>query len=223
MPITIAKNGGKLDFSISWMNGVSLALAMLVMASLPSISVFAVILRASQFGFWQGVITALGIVVADILFIVLALFGLVWLVENVAWLFQLVAYVGGGYLLWLALRLWQTKAQIAQPQNANPSALTSFSLGLSLTLADQKAILFYLGFFPAFLNLNHITHWDAGLLIMLSILAVGLPKIIYAYLAARGFKLLASDKQTHLYKITALLLALIGAFLIIKTTALFFD
>ncbi|UQB41956.1 LysE family translocator [Thiomicrospira microaerophila] len=212
-----------MDFSMSWMNSVSLALAMLVMASLPSISVFTVILRASQFGFWQGVFTALGIVVADILFIVLALFGLVWLVENVAWLFQFVAYLGGGYLLWLALRLWQSKPLSTQLQNANPSSLASFSLGLSLTFADQKAILFYLGFFPAFLNLNHITHWDAGLVVMLAILAVGLPKIIYAYLAARGFKLLARDKQTLMYKITALLLALIGAFLIIKTTALFFD
>ena len=212
-----------MDFSISWVNGVSLALAMLVMASLPSISVFAVILRASQFGFWQGVITALGIVVADILFIVLALFGLVWLVENMAWLFQLVALAGGGYLLWLALRLWQSKPLSAQPQNANPSALASFSLGLSLTFADQKAILFYLGFFPAFLNLNQITHWDAGLVAMLAILAVGLPKIIYAYLAVRGFKLLASEKQTHLYKITALLLALVGMFLIVKTTATLFN
>lgn len=212
-----------MDFSISWINGFSLGLAMLVMASLPSISVFTVILRASQFGFWQGVITALGIVVADILFIVLALFGLVWLVENVAWLFLLVAYLGAFYLLWLALRLWQTKAQIAQPQKANPSALASFSLGLSLTFADQKAILFYLGFFPAFLNLNQITHWDAGLVVMLAILAVGLPKIMYAYLAARGFKLLANDKQTHLYKITALLLALIGVFLIVKTTTTLFD
>lgn len=216
-----------MDFSISWVNGVSLALAMLVMASLPSISVFAVVMRASQFGFGHGVITALGIVLADVVFILLALFGLVWLVENMAWLFHLVAYLGASYLVWLAYRLWQSnpkiEAESSPSQASNASRFGSFSLGFSLTLADQKAILFYLGFFPAFLNLNQITHWDAGLVAMLAILAVGLPKIIYAYLAVRGFKLLASEKQTHLYKITALLLALVGMFLIVKTTATLFD
>jgi threonine/homoserine/homoserine lactone efflux protein len=36
--------------------------------------------------------------------------------------------------------------------------MASFSLGLSLTFADQKTIAFYLAFFPAFLNWHQLTH-----------------------------------------------------------------
>lgn len=213
-----------MDVSIGWFNFAALGLAMLVMASLPSISVFAVIMRASQFGFWQGAITALGIVVADILFVLVALFGLVWLVENVAWLFHLIAYLGAFYLLWLATRLWHSQSETSvQSQAANASSLASFSLGLSLTFADQKAVLFYLGFFPAFLNLSQLTHWDAGLVVLLALLAVGLPKVVYAYLAAHGFALLTTNKQTLIQKTISVFLTLVGLFLMVKTTTILFE
>jgi threonine/homoserine/homoserine lactone efflux protein len=58
--------------------------------------------------------------------------------------------------------------------------------GLFITLGDQKAILFYLGFFPAFLDLSAISYFDLNMIIVIAIVAVGGPKLYYAYLADRA-------------------------------------
>jgi threonine/homoserine/homoserine lactone efflux protein len=47
---------------------------MIVLAIVPSVSVLAVTARAAAFGFTHGMFTALGIVVADILFILVAVY-----------------------------------------------------------------------------------------------------------------------------------------------------
>ena len=49
---------------------------MIVLAIIPSISVLAVSARAAAFGFTHGMFTALGIVAGDIIFILIAVYGL---------------------------------------------------------------------------------------------------------------------------------------------------
>ncbi|HBE31774.1 MAG TPA: hypothetical protein DD990_10685, partial [Cyanobacteria bacterium UBA11368] len=48
------------------------------------------------------------------------------------------------------------------------SLLSSFMTGLLITLADQKAILFYFGFFPAFLDISKISYLDTGIIIAIA-------------------------------------------------------
>lgn len=62
----------------------------------------------------------------------------------------------------------------------------SYLSGLSITFADQKAILFYLGFFPAFIDLKAITLTDTVLLLIAATLAVGGVKLVYARLAGQA-------------------------------------
>ena len=52
-----------------------------MLAIIPSVSVLAVTARSAAFGFTHGVLTALGIVVADILFILVAVYGLALVAE----------------------------------------------------------------------------------------------------------------------------------------------
>ena len=55
-----------------------------------------------------------------------------------------------------------------------------------ITLADQKAILFYLGFFPAFLDLAALSVADTAIILLVTIVAVGGVKLVYAWLAGSG-------------------------------------
>ena len=57
--------------------------------------------------------------------------------------------------------------------------------GTSLTLSDQKAILFYLGFFPAFISLSALSVPDAMINIGVMAVAPGGAKPVYVYLAVR--------------------------------------
>ena len=55
--------------------------------------------------------------------------------------------------------------------------------GLLVTLGDQKAVVFYLGFLPAFIELGTLSHPDIGAVLASAVLAVGGVKLGYAYAA----------------------------------------
>lgn len=161
--------------------------AMAVLAALPSVSVFVVSARSTTCGFMHGAATAAGVLAGDILFILLAIFGLAVLVEALGGMFFLVKYAGGAYLIWLGIGIWRSKSQrIQRSETMSPSLASSFTAGLLVTLADQKAIFFYLGFLPAFLNLAALSYADVGAILIITIAAVGGVKLCYAYAAGRA-------------------------------------
>lgn len=161
--------------------------AMTLLAAMPSVSVLAVSARAASSGFAHGACTALGVVAGDLLFILLALFGLALLVDALGGLFVLVKYVGGAYLIWLGIALWRSRTRPARAGAAGGASLgSSFMTGLLITLGDQKAILFYLGFLPAFMDLSAVTCADAAAVAAVAVVAVGGVKLGYAYAAHRA-------------------------------------
>src|SRR5690606_38620612 len=115
--------------------------AMIVLAAVPSVSVLAVTARAASAGFSHGALVALGIVAGDILFIVLAIFGLMLLAERLGDAFDWVRYLCGAYLIVLGLLTWRARPKHG-PDAESPAGghFSSFFTGLAITLADQKAI-----------------------------------------------------------------------------------
>ena len=154
---------------------------------LPGISVLAVSARAAAFGFSHGFFTALGIVVADALFILVAVYGLVFVAGMMGEQFTLIRYIGGAYLVWLGISLWRADTKARNADTPDESSWgSSFLTGFLITLGDQKAILFYLGFLPAFVDLRRITPVDTLLIILIATVGVGGAKLVYAYLADRA-------------------------------------
>ncbi len=175
-----------METSLTLGSMAALFAAMVVLAAVPSVSVLAVSARAATSGFVHGALTVLGVVVGDVLFILLAMFGLALLVEAMGSMFFLIKYLGGAYLIWLGVVLWRQGAAAAAAQAAENGALhSSFTTGLLITLGDQKAVVFYLGFLPAFIDLAMVTYVDAVHVILIAVLAVGGVKLVYAYVAAR--------------------------------------
>jgi threonine/homoserine/homoserine lactone efflux protein len=157
---------------------------MIVLATIPGASALLVSARSATSGFAHGAATTIGIVTGDIIFIAIAVFGLSALANALGDSFTMVKYLGGIYLLWMGAHLcWSRSA----PQNSGESkqvALTSsFLSGLLITLADQKAVLFYLGFFPVFIDFSRLSNVDIGILVVTASFAVAIPKLIYAYFA----------------------------------------
>jgi threonine/homoserine/homoserine lactone efflux protein len=181
--------------SMTFSSIVALFSAMVVLASIPSVSVLAVSTRSATSGFIHGVFTTIGIVLGDIIFIIIAIWGLSFLAETMGSLFVLIKYFGGAYLILLGIGLCRSKSKDVETEEViESSLLSSFLTGLSITLADQKATLFYLGFFPAFLDISKISYFDTGIIIAITIVAVGGVKLGYAFMADRA-RLLISSKQ----------------------------
>ena len=203
---------------MSMSSAIALAAAMVVLALLPSLSVMTVLARSASLGFRHGAATSLGIVAGDILYILTAIYGLALLAEQMAPLLTLLQYLGAAYLIWLGLSLWR----------ASPSALTlekitdepwlsSFLAGFLLTLADQKAIMFYLSFFPAFVDLASLTLVDTVMVVAIAIIAVGGAKLLYAFLAAQARSLLPKTQISRAFSwVAGTMMIAVGIALLFK-------
>lgn len=206
-----------MDTSLTFSNGFALLATMLLLALVPSTSVFIVSARSAAFGFVHGASTALGVVVGDIVYILIAILGLAAIAESMQGLLMVFKYLGGIYLIWLGTRMWTANSKIKQPNNETLTPLnSSFLAGFLLTLADQKAILFYFVFFPAFIDLKTITLLDAAIIMIIATVAVGGAKLFYAFMGDKASHLLHS-KIHHLMNIfAATVMVLVGLLLIFK-------
>lgn len=172
--------------SLSLAQIAALLAAMALLAALPSVSVMTVVARSASLGLAHGAATSLGIVAGDLVFVVIAITGLSVLSQALGGWFAAVKYLGAFYLVVTGLALLRSRGSIGGTTRVAPTSLgSSFMAGLLITLADQKAILFYLAFFPAFVGLGRLTAMDGVTIVGVTCLSVGGVKMIYAA-AARG-------------------------------------
>lgn len=198
---------------------IALFLAMVILASLPSISVLMVCTRAASGGFIHGVCTTLGIVLGDIMFILLAIWGLSFLAETMGGLFIFIKYLGSAYLIFLGIELLRSSSVNQQPDNlalvrVDNSLVSSFLTGLLITLADQKATLFYLGFLPAFIDITQISYQETLIIITVAIIAVGGVKLTYALMADKVSVYISAKTTQGIKVIASCLMMIIGVILL---------
>jgi threonine/homoserine/homoserine lactone efflux protein len=190
---------------------------MVVLAAIPSVSVLAVSTRSATFGLWHGLFTSIGIVTGDIIFILIAIGGLSLLAAKIGSLLILIKYFGAAYLIFLGIGLCRVKPKDIESEVIAQSSLwSSFLTGLFITLADQKATLFYLGFFPAFLDVTKISFIDTGIIIAITIVAVGGVKLIYALIASRARLVIRTSVSKRLNLLAGCVIIAVGIFLVVK-------
>jgi threonine/homoserine/homoserine lactone efflux protein len=203
--------------NLTFSSSVALFSAMAVLAAIPSVSVLAVTTRAATFGLLHGIATSLGIVTGDLIFISIAIGGLSLLAAKMGSFFILIKYCGAAYLIILGIRLCRSQPQDMASEAIAPSSLwSSFLTGLFITLADAKATLFYLGFFPAFLDMTKISPIDAGIVMAIAIVAVGGVKLMYALMASRARVLMGSSVSKRLHLLAGWIMIAMGLVLVLK-------
>jgi threonine/homoserine/homoserine lactone efflux protein len=190
-----------------------------ILATLPSTSVIAVVSRSIAGGFKHGIATSIGIVVGDICFIIIAILGLSVVAEAMGDLFIWVKLCGGVYLIWFSISLWQSNPISTNVNSIQQTSLfSSFLCGLFITLGDQKAILFYLGFFPVFIDLENVSPADIGIIITITIIAVGGVKVAYAFASNKAHSLLSNTPAKRiLNRFASSAMFLAGCYLIVTS------
>ena len=173
---------------------LGLFLVMSALAAIPSASVALVVVRSATVNVRNGIATAVGVVAGDLIFITMAMMGLVALSEIMGAFFAMIRYLAAGYLVWVG---WQLIRHAADTRVVNAGQVTggmatSFLSGLALTLGDIKAILFYASLFPAFVDIASLTMSDVVLIMLVTVIAVGGVKVAYA-LAANRIACLSKD------------------------------
>ena len=131
--------------------------AILLFLVLPGPGTFALLASTSKGGFRAGAAATLGVILGDQILMWLAVAGVAALLAaNPIW-FKAVQYLGAGYLVWIGLRLI-----FAKPGSAAPVRIEArhyLRQTLLITLLNPKAIVFYMAFFPLFID--PVTHRGA--------------------------------------------------------------
>merc|ERR1711879_96426 len=183
---------------------LAFAAAMFLLAITPGPGVFATISRALASGFNNASFVVLGIVVADIIFLLLAIFGLSAIATVLGDFFVIVKYLGGGYLLYLGYKILTSK-EIETNVEAKEeiSWKKNFLAGLLITLSNPKVILFYLGFLPTFVNLHSLNMIDIIAICIIVTIVLGGVMLGYAYSASGAKKLFKSKSSKRKMNIAA--------------------
>jgi threonine/homoserine/homoserine lactone efflux protein len=172
---------------VSPVSAILLFLALFGLALLPSASVTLVVTRSATRGLRNGLAASAGIVAGDLLFVSLSLTGMTLLAHSLGAFFSILKTLGGLYLIWLGISLLRASpASLGNVPDSRKTTLgTSFLAGVFLTLGDLKAILFYASLLPAFLDLNSLSPASVALVVVITVAAVGLAKVVYALAALR--------------------------------------
>lgn len=181
---------------MSLSTSIALAGAMFILAATPGPGVFATVSRSLASGFTHGLMVATGIVCGDLLFLLLAIYGLSSIADLLGSFFTLIKYAGGLYLLYLGLRIWNASAQKTTIRRVEKQSWAkNFSSGFMITLGNPKVILFYLGFLPTFLDLQHLDQNEIFSTAAIVTLMLGSVLTLYSYAAAKTRNLFASRRS----------------------------
>lgn len=183
---------------------LSLFIAMVILAVIPGPGIFAVVARSISSGLAQGMVTVAGIVFGDYVFILLSLYGLSTLAQSMGDLFLAIKYAGAAYLCWLGWQMIRAKPVAAEIQPlTRTSGFANFLTGLFTTMGNPKAILFYVSFFPAFIDMQTVSLSDAASILVIATVAVGGVMTIYAYTASKARHFFTNTNAIRTLNVTA--------------------
>ena len=208
-----------METSLTISSSAALLGAMIILASVPDTSAMAVVARSLTSGFSHGLYTVLGILAGDCIFLVFAVFSLSAIAESMGSLFVIIQYLGSAYLIWLGFRLWRSNSKNVEIQGIKElSWWSSFVCGLFITLGDPKAIIFYMSFLPAFIEMPSASILDLSIILLMAMIAVTGVKLGYAFMAEKARLLFQSSRAKKRINVTAgAVLIGIGLFLAART------
>lgn len=129
-------------------------LAALIMVLSPGPNMIYLISRSLSQGKSAGIISLFGVMCGFLFHILMVSFGLTAIFFAVPYAFALIKFLGVLYLLYLAYTTIRSKNKIfdADQNMKSDGPLRLFNIGLLTNVLNPKMAVFYLSFFPQFIN-----------------------------------------------------------------------
>jgi len=172
------------------------AVALAVLVLTPGPVVVATIARTLTSGMRAALPLAAGVSIVDMLWPLLAIFGLSALVQSHADALQALRYAGGAILIWMGWRLIarsrQRLATAPDPALMRRTAWQGFAAGVLVNLGNPKSLVFFIGILPNLFDLGRLTAADIVVIVILSAVVPFLGNVIWAGAAHRARRFLSS-------------------------------
>ncbi len=175
---------------------IAFSVAMFILAASPGPGVFASVAQALSTGFRTSFDVIAGIVIGDIIFLMLAIFGLSAIAHLLGEFFFIIKIAGGAYLVWMGWKMWTAEPVLfnANQKTKRGTRKGRFLGGLFITLGNPKVIVFYAGFLPNFMDLRSLTLIDILIVIALITLILICVLGTYSFTAARAGRMFVSRR-----------------------------
>jgi threonine/homoserine/homoserine lactone efflux protein len=157
---------------------ITFFIAIFIFAITPGPGIFALLARALVSGAWSCLSMSVGMAISDIVYLVLATFGLATIAENYGGLFTAIRFIGAAYLLYLGYKMWTAKvdtilkAEEVKNGSGRKDWISGFIQGFLISASNPKVILFYIAFLPTFIDLTVLNSSDITLLSVLTFFAL---------------------------------------------------
>ena len=197
-------------------SGFTFFIAIFIFGITPGPGVFALLGRTIAFNARSCIPLALGMALSDIVYLVLACFGLATIAENWNGVFLAIRLVGAAYLIYLGWKMWTAPVEIVLENNyrAPHGWPASVLQGLLISASNPKVILFYIAFLPTFMDLSTLQINDIAIAAALTMLALMSGLMFIAYSAGHAKQIFRSNKSLRrLNRIAGTMMAGAGVYL----------
>ncbi|MDO9026113.1 LysE family transporter [Zwartia sp.] len=132
---------------------ISFVVAFIIFLLIPGPGNLVLITSTTKGGIRGGLAAAMGVIIGDQILLWLAVAGLAAVLVASPVAFEAVQWVGAAYLVWLGAKMLLAKPGSAPVLNIKPYHY--LRQALVITLLNPKAIVFYMAFFPLFIDPVH--------------------------------------------------------------------
>ena len=182
--------------------------AFLILLFIPGPGNLAIITSTSKGGLRGGMGATLGVMAGDQVLLWLAVAGVAAVLTTYPAAFRAVQWLGAAYLAWLGFRMLTAKPGSAPILNIKPHHY--FQQAMTITVLNPKAIVFYMAFFPLFID---PVHHQGMLTFGVMALTVALLAFVYCLVVVLLTHFLAERLRANPL-VTRMLEKLAGVFLI---------
>ncbi|MEK7345767.1 MAG: LysE family transporter [Pseudomonadota bacterium] len=150
--------------------------AFVLLLFLPGPGNLALISSTSKGGLSGGLASVLGLLLGDQVLLWLTVAGLAAVLQAYPPVFSALQWAGAAYLAWLGFKMLTAKAGEGPSIQISPGHY--FRETLFITLLNPKAIMFYLAFFPQFID---PVHHQGGLTFVAMALTIAVLGFVYCF------------------------------------------
>lgn len=174
--------------------------------------------RALTGGFRAAWPLAVGVTVGDIIWPLVAIFGLSWIVASQAALLSVMTWIAAAIFVAMGIGLIRHggTALSTDSRLTRPGLWAGFSAGVAAILGNPKAILFYMGVLPGFFDLSRVTIPDVAVILALSSAIPLAGNLFTAFAVSRARRMLSTPAAlARTNRIAGALLVLVGVAIVV--------
>lgn len=200
---------------------LALALAHFVALLSPGVDFFIILSNSSKYGKISGIITSIGIAFANLVYILLALFGITLIKDNEL-IFTIIKILGSFYLLYIGYLLLSSKkrklfSEKIELQKTKKDIFKYFSIGFLSAILNPKNSIFYFTMFSISIK-NHTPFYVQSFYASWMFLAVLFWDIFIVYLVTNSKSRVFLEKYSNIIeKLSGSVLLLISGFILFNS------